>query len=413
MVRADPRTERVKTPSPCDLGRAFTVHVPELQEDPFPLLAELRSRCPIAWSDAEGGFWVISRYEDARFVLQHPELFSSRQHSIAFLEDELGPLLPDHVDAPDHMRYRQLLLRAFAPDSIRRLEHDVRATARQLLEPLARRHEWDFMAEYAVPLPSAAFLRMLGLPGDELDRFVAWKDEIMSAGFSVAEGEAERSLRRALGEVLAFFSRRFRMGPHGEADGGLIDVLLSARLDGSRPLDENEFLRLVIFLFLAGLDTVASQLGLVVDYLGRHLDQRDLLVQDPSRIPTAVEELIRYETLGSSWRTVRTPVSVSGVAMQPGQRVLVVLPSANRDDAEFPGAQHVDFGRSTTRHLGFGAGPHRCLGSHLARMEMIVALEELHRMVPSYRVDSRRSGRRTFTLVRGIDRVHLRVDAGS
>lgn len=388
--------------------KRFRLSAPELQQDPYPLYGELRAHCPVARSDEDGGFWIFSTYEDVRFTHQHPEYFSTRHISIPKMEYPSGPEIPQHIDPPEHMKYRKPMLSMFSPAQTNAAEPFARATAIELIEPFAGNANVDFMREFAIPYPCIVFCHLMGLPTSDLGTFLAWKDEYLRAD------PRERAARIA--EIYAGASSMFeqlwneRLESHDRPDD-LITKLMTMRYGNERAVTKDEFVRAARFIFFAGLDTVTSQIALFMHHLGSRLELRDQLLAGPDRIPRAIEELMRYDTLVAVAREVMQPVTVHGQDLKPGEMVLTIINSANRDAKVFSDPEVIDFDRRAANiHLGFGIGPHRCLGSHLARMEMRVALEELHRRIPNYRVDPDRPARMHLGSVRGVLDLQLCID---
>ncbi len=358
----------------------------EAAADPHPLYARLRSECPVApaaglLSDATT--WYISRYEDVIWAMRHPEIFSSSAEAISVGQEH--PLIPLQVDPPEHAHFRRVLDPEFSPKKMAELEPDVRALAVDLVDRFADRGHCDFHTEFATPLPSTVFLRLLGLPMSDVDQFMEWRDgTVRPAGDSP---EAVQAARDAAGAAI---TRYFESGLDAKiADPG--DDLLTRIAHGSvngRPFTRAEQLGICHLQLLAGLDTVTATLDCMVAYLATHPDRRRAVVEHPERLDAAVEELLRTETpVQIVPRILAQDVELRGQSMRAGESVVLVLGAANTDDAEFDQPVDVSFERGANRHLAFGGGPHRCLGSHLARMELRVALEEFHRRVPDYSID--------------------------
>jgi cytochrome P450 len=365
----------------------------ETADAPHEAYATLRARCPVART-AEGALIAgvyVSDYEDVAWALRHPEVFSSAPDAISIGQEQ--PLIPVQVDPPLHTRYRALLNPAFKPRRIAGLEPDVRALVRELIDGFAGRGYCNFHDELATPLPSTVFLRLLGLPQSDLPQFLRWRDDTIRPG-----GDAEQMARTRAAASKAindYFTTALdearrgtveRAGTAGATDpaSGLLGELVGAELDG-RPLTREELLGICHLMLLGGLDTVTASLDCTVAYLALHPDRRRALVADPSLVPAAVEELLRHQTpVMMVPRIVREPVELGGVALEAGDPVMLVIGAANSDEAMFAGADDVDFTRRTARHVAFGVGHHFCLGAHLARLELRVALEELHRRIPDY-----------------------------
>jgi cytochrome P450 len=381
----------------------------ELQDDPYPHYAKLRSQCPVARSEVGDGFWILSKYDDIQFVLQSHARFSSRQVTVDHATfTSLGPDIPTHMDPPEHSRYRKLMNPWFRPTVVEAMEADMRATAIRLIEPVLGGHEWDFLNDFAIPFPCAIFLDLMGLPAEDLPMLLSWKDQILRATTAEALAEAFGTVKV---DLRNYFQQIYR-DRHAQTEPGddLIGTLISVQVDGERPLDESEFVRSACLMWGAGLDTVTSQLSLAINYLAENLDKRDELTAHPDRIPNAVEELIRYDSLVSECRVATEDVQIRGRTIRAGDIVWMLFGSAGRDEDQFADPDVVDFDRTQIRHLGFGGGVHRCLGSHLARAELRIAMEEIHRLVPTYRIDEIRPPTRHSGYVRGVDSLHLLID---
>jgi cytochrome P450 len=252
---------------------------------------------------------------------------------------------------------------------------------------------------------------MMGMPLGDLDRLLDWKDRTLRAVLGDDPAELLQARASVQREVKDYFQAIYRARTASRQPGDdLMGVLITGRFGGERNLTESEFVRTCAMIYLAGLDTVTAQLAFSILYLGRHLEARDALVGEPSLIPAAVEEFLRHDPIATAGRIVVQDCEVGGVPLRPGDRVYVLITSANRDETQFDHAADVDFHRPVNRHLAFGAGPHRCIGSHLARMEMRVALEEIHRRMPTYRVDESVPVIRHYGYVAGVDQLHLLID---
>lgn len=345
---------------------------------PHEVYRSLQQKCPVARSQFEGLSMVyLSRYEDAAWALRHPEIFSSAGDPVGLAEQ---PMIPLQVDPPAHTRYRRLMSRQFSPQEIKRLEPEIRGLVQERITVFADRGHCDFHAEFATPLPTSFFLALMGLPLDDLELFLRWRDEtVRPEGDAIA---AARTRKKVAAEISQYF-REAVAGARQLRDDGFLHSLINPQLD-DQELTDAEILGISHLLLIAGLDTVTAALDCLFSYLARNPDKRQALVADESMIPAAVEELLRSETpVALTIRTVTQPVTVSGVALDPGQQVAVVLGAANVDANEFedPG---VLFDRYPNRHVAFGTGNHFCLGAHLARAELRIAIEEFHRRIPEY-----------------------------
>jgi cytochrome P450 len=348
--------------------------------EPQPIYRMLRESSPILRTD-EGGT-VISRHEDVEFALRHSEVFSSDMDAISI--GNVRPLIPLQIDPPEHVKYRRLLDPLFAPKQVALLENDVRKLSNQLIDDFIDAGECEFNSAFAIPLPCTVFLRLLGLPLEDLELFLEFKNNIIrpgatdQAGFERIQAETGQRIYTYFDKVLDERQRQPR--------DDLLSGFLEAEVDGHR-LTREDILDICYLFLLAGLDTVTASVGCMVSYLASHPEQRQRLVDDPALVPSAVEELLRWETpVPGVPRVLTDEVELSGERLQPGERVTVLLGSANIDENEFPEPDNVDFERPANRHLAFGGGVHRCLGSHLARLELRVALEALHERIPDYTI---------------------------
>ncbi|HXX90377.1 MAG TPA: cytochrome P450 [Acidimicrobiales bacterium] len=392
------------TTAPAPDPAALALFQPSAAADPHPVYEQLRAG--VASMDiGMGPLVLISGYKDVHHALRHPELFSSAEDPI-----DLGtsrPLIPLQVDPPGHARYRRLLDPLFSPRATDAMEPDIRELARRLLDGFAGRDGCDIHTEFSVPFPCTIFLRLFGLPLEHLDQFLAWKDAIIRPSVDDPfDIEATRAVRDRAGSAIdSYFEGA--IGQRRRAPGDdLLSRFVTAEVGGER-LDEDEVLGMCYLFLLGGLDTVTASLDCMVARLATHPAERRRLVEEPSLVASAVEELLRFETpVTVVPRTVKTPTAVGGHDLPAGTHVMLVLGAADTDERVFCGADRVDFDRDTNRHFAFGAGPHRCLGSHLARRELRVAIEELHRRIPDYAVAPGAS--LTYTLgIRQIDHLPL------
>jgi cytochrome P450 len=395
-------------PSPVDevvaAAARFELHDPALQDDPYPFYAQLRKHCPVARSKQHGGHYIVSTYADVDAVLHDAERFSSRGVLIPEWTFPLGGLqIPLEIDGEDHRLYRVALASIFSPGRIARLEPLVRETARRLLEPLVEHGGGDLIQGYAAPLAAETFLHTFGLEADVLADLIRFKDLLIRGGSDNRDALAgdTPAILRIFVELLEKRRAEGATGPD------VMSELLRAKF-GDRPLSDQEVLNISVVLMLASLDTTSAALSNMLGYLVQHPEKRRELINDPAIIPNAIEELLRYEGISANGRLVTKPGQVGETPVAPGDRVMVLFGSAGRDEARYVNADEVDFRRQGIRHLTFGAGPHRCLGMHLARLTLRVALEELHRTAPNYQLADDHSIVRALGHVRGVIRLDVR-----
>ncbi len=361
-------------------GLGWTSVDPEMSARPQQFYPMMREMGVVPVED----MMLLTRHEDVMWALRHPEIFSSNMDAIDI--GNVRPLIPLQIDPPDHVKFRRLLDPLFAPREMEKLEGDVRALVTDLIDDFVDSGTCEFNAAVAVPLPCTVFLRLMGLPLDDLDLFLRFKDGIIRPQAETTA--AGRAMARETGqEIYAYFEHVIAQRREQPEDD-LLSGFISAEIDGQR-LTTEDILDISYLFLLAGLDTVTASLGCAVAYLADHPDRQQSLRDDPSRVPAAVEELLRWETpVPGVVRAAVADCEVAGTTITAGQTVTCLLASANTDENEFPDPESVDFDRAANRHLAFGGGLHRCLGSHLARLEMRVALEELHRRVPAYSIQA-------------------------
>ncbi|HEX6237178.1 MAG TPA: cytochrome P450 [Acidimicrobiales bacterium] len=355
---------------------------PETLAHPQPGFKLLRDAGPVLDLGEATGRMMVGGDVEVRHVLQHPDVFSSGMAAVRI--GQVRPLIPLQIDPPTHRNYRKLLDPIFAPKRVALLEDRTRALVRDLVGAVVDQGGCNFHTAVAEPLPTTVFLQLLGLPVDRAREFLELKDGIIRPPVrSMAEREAYTTeVGRRIYAVLqeAIDQRR------SQRSDDFLSMFLDAEVDGQRLTDE-DVLDIGYLFFLAGLDTVTASLDCMLSYLAQHPDHRRRLVEDPSLVPHAVEELLRWESpVQGVVRVTLEDTEISGCPVPKGRVITAMLGSANTDERAWPDVDAVDFDRPENRHLAFGGGPHRCLGSHLARMELRVALDEWHRAVPDYRI---------------------------
>jgi cytochrome P450 len=353
--------------------------------EPHPAYRQLRDECPVTRGPSfDGGNEVtIARYEDVCWALRHPEVFSSSAEAVDIGQEQA--LIPLQIDPPEHVHYRRLLDPQFAPKRMAELEKGAREFVNSLIDGFAARGSCDFHEEFATPLPSTIFLLLMGLPHEDLPTFLQWRDNTVRPAVEPGDFEGAARIREATGREITQYFEAAIEDRRRNPDDMLLSRLVHAEMDG-RALNREELLGIAHLLMLGGLDTVTATLDCAIAYLANHPERRDRLVDDPSLTAGAVEELLRWETpVQMVARVAKQDVTMCGVDVKAGDKVALLLGAADCDEREFHD-EDVDFGRQPNRHVAFGAGPHRCLGSHLARLELRVALEEFHRRIRNYRI---------------------------
>jgi cytochrome P450 len=327
------------------------------------------------------GFWIFSKPDMIREALHNPDVFSSSVVT-PLEEDPPYKWIPEMLDPPEHTKWRHLLAPHFAPRLMEQMEDQVRARCVEIIDTFAHTGHCDFLRDFAWRYPTTIFMELMGLPLDGLERFLGWEHDILHL---TAEEDPDRS--RAFAAMIAvqeYFAGLIEdKRRHPGAD--LLTAALDWKIDGEA-IPDADMLSWCLLMFMAGLDTVSIQLSYSFWYLASHPADRARLVADPSLAAPAVEEFLRCFAFVAPSRKVTQDADFHGCPLKRGDMVLVPLSAATRDPEEFADSTSVLLDRSPNNHIAFGAGPHRCLGSHLARRELRVALEEWHTRIPEYRL---------------------------
>lgn len=339
------------------------------------ILADLRERCPVAHTDRFFGAYLVTRYDDITEVAHNTETFSSRITAI----NENHPdnvkleLPPITLDPPDHGPIRRALLPAFNPKEVAALEPFVVDVVARLLDDLEGRVLVDGAVDFAQLLPVEVMSHLLGVSPELGPTFRGWVDDMLK------NGQIEIDVaRKANREIQAFFVDQLqqrRQNPETDLVTLVLDSQAAAPDGTTRPFSERERIGALFVLMLGGIDTTWSSLGSALYHLATHPKDRELLVAQPELIPGAIEELLRFYSPVTIARVITEDSEIAGCPVKAGERLLLSYPSANRDAARFDRPDEVVLERQHNRHMAFGVGVHRCLGSNLARMELKVALE--------------------------------------
>jgi cytochrome P450 len=284
------------------------------------------------------------------------------------------------LDPPAHTGWRQLLSPWFSPRAVEKMEPGIRRRCIDLVTPIANGRSCEFNADFAYQYPTSIFLELMGLPTADLPLFQRWNDEIHHLPYQ-EDPHRERALaaQNAVKDYFANLMERRRDEPADD----LLTAATTWQLDGQAP-SVDDLLSMCLLMFQAGMDTVSSQLAYMFWHLANHPDDRRRIIEDPAVIPLAVEEFLRLYAFVAPGRQVTRDVTYAGCPMHAGDMVFIPLCGATRDPAAFPDPAEFRFDRAANNHVAFGAGPHRCLGSHLARLELRIALEEWHTRIPDY-----------------------------
>ncbi|MBE9373301.1 cytochrome P450 [Saccharopolyspora sp. HNM0983] len=332
-------------------------------------------------SSVSHGFWVITNGPEIQRALQDWEAFSSK--SVTALDPDPKFLwIPEMLDPPLHSRWRRLLGREFSPNAVAAREAEIRAVATGMIDRLSGSGGADVLDTFARRFPTQIFLRLMGLPEEELDVFLEWVHEILHLSY---EQDPDRSRQlAAITAVSDYFQEQIALRRTAPKDD-LLSRVMTWEIDGE-PISDRDLHAFCVLMFNAGLDTVPIAVGWALYHFASHPGQRAAIVADPSLIPTAVEEILRVYSFVVPARKATRDVEVGGCPVKADEMVMLPLVVSNRDPERYANPTEVDLDRTTSNHIAFGSGPHRCLGSHLARLELNVAMQEWHRRIPDYRI---------------------------
>jgi len=388
-------------------GSRVPLHSPDFYAgDPYPAYRELRASAPVCWNDVTR-FWALLKYEDIRFVSSNPATFSSTQ-GITIPDPALpSPVQPGSLiftDPPRHRQMRKLINSGFTRRRVAVLEPKIREIVRGVLDGLEPGSVHEFAEEIAAPLPTRLIAELIGAPPDDWEQFRAWSD----AATGTADPEIDLDPMVAAGQLYEYFHELIaarRIEPRDD----LLSVLAGAEIDGISLTDE-DLLNFAFLLLVAGNETTRNLIALGTLALITHPDQYRLLVNDPSLIPGAVEEMLRWNSpVVHMARTANVDVDIRGQRIAAGDVVVMLYQSANRDEDVF-GADSEEFTvtRHPNPHIAFGCGEHSCVGAQLARLEATVMFEELLRRFPGLELVGQ-VDRMRATMVPGVKRMPVRL----
>lgn len=358
----------IEPPPTDEWCRAHFDHTsPALAQHLYATMARMRAGCPVAHSDAHGGFWVASRYEDVLRVAQDWEAFSSALGISVPNPNPVVPAIPVHIDPPLQRIYKRIINTYLTPAMVAPFEEPTRALVTRLIDGFIEDGRCEFMSAFARPLPGLAFFELfLNTRSDDLERLGN-----MAYRASIGDRSGWVELHAWIVELVG--RRRAERSQRGD----VVDGVIGADIDG-RPITDDEIVGILQLLVLGGLDTTAGALGQIMIRFCEQPEIPALLRERPELLVPAVEELLRLDgPFAAIGRTAAHATEIAGQPIAAGEKVLIYWASANRDEAVFADPDRFDPLRSGNRHLAFGAGPHRCAGSNLARLNLQVAVRAL------------------------------------
>lgn len=362
----------------------FDHHAPEFAEDPWSVYDDLRSRCPVAYSETYGGFWVLSKYDDVKEVALDDETFSSAQSvTVPPKPADARPSIPIEVDPPLFREYRRILNPWFSASFAKRMEPTIHSFVTSCIDGFIEKGSCDAVQDFANPIPAMTTLRLIGLPVEEWEDYAV---PLHAKTFLREEHKQQEHYQRMYDDMHqrvwdAIADRR--RSPRDD----MISQLMDAAIEDRR-LTDDEIFDIVMLTLHGGFDTTGAAISNAMLYLDQDHVARQRLQTEPGLLDKAVDEFLRYEAPQQGLARVATEdCEIRGQKIEKGERILLLWGSANRDEEEFERPDEVVLDRWPNPHVTFGIGAHRCLGAHLARIEMRVALEEVLRRLPDYRVE--------------------------
>ena len=347
---------------------------------PHKFMAELHQKAPPIFfnpgSPHSPQAWQLLKWEDAFFVLRHPEYFSTAGTGPFPRDpDDYWKIIPLEIEPPEHRKYRLLVDPLISPRAVAEMEISIRRLTNDLIDKFIDTGECEFAKDLGRPLPVGVFLDIMGLPRDMMDTFVRWAMGLLHAQDKQIAGQSMAEVTEYLQSVI----REKAANP----DGGAVSAIVNGR-PGGEEMSPKEIFGYVFFLFIAGLDTVFATLNNIFVWLAENPDRRAEFIANPDNFDNAVEELLRVFSVTFSGRTLLQDYELRGVQMKKGDKVTSILPACNYDPEVFPEPRKVDFHRPRKPILAFAGGAHMCMGAHLARMEIKICLQEFLRRIPDF-----------------------------
>jgi hypothetical protein len=385
----------------------FNPYSPAFRQDPYPVYRRLRDEYPV-YHNEELGFFALSRYDDIVAALQDVETFSSANALGIGAPREVLDQIPMMMllDPPRHGQLRALVNRAFTPRRVAGLEPRIRALARGLIDAFIERGTCDLVEHFSGPLPATVIAELLGVPSED---GLMFKEKSTAIVTQDAKSGGELDFTPAV-ELMMYMGAAYderRTQPRDD----LMSALLEAEIDGEQ-LSQEELLGFALLLLVAGNETTTNLISNAVALLDQYPDQRRQLVDDPSLIPAAIEEFLRFESpVQGLSRTLRKDAVIHGLTIPEDAQLLLLYASANRDERRIDDPERFDISRDSKPHLAFGFGTHFCLGASLARLETKIALEGLLARLPEFRVDFASSERLGGGVVRGWATLPIEFEA--
>ena len=373
----------------------FDHHSDEFNLNELDINADLRRKCPVAWNNNYGGFWFLSSYDAVSQAARDGDTFAHKYESNSpdgiDYQGEMGVPRPEgqpalgigEVDGPYHQALRHALAPFFSPGAVQKMRPFMEEQSHWFLDQRIGEGQMDLVLDYASPVPAILTMKLMGLPYDNWHLYANLFHSVMALPQDSPEyANAIAAVPAMMQGVLEFAASR-----RAEARDDLTSFLIQFEFDGQR-LTNEQLLNILWNLIAGGVDTTTSQTALTLLHLGTHPQLRQQLIDHPELYRTATDEFLRYFSVNQTLsRTVTRDVELNGQHLRRNDQVIISWLSANHDEQEFERADEVVLDRAPNRHLAFGLGPHRCIGSHLARLMSEVMVKAVLDRIPDYRVD--------------------------
>lgn len=379
-------------------------------------LADRRETMPVSYSARGNGCWVLTKYDDISALLRRNNRgvvsFPNEPDGINAVGTRVAQI-PIEIDGPAHRQYRQLLDPIFAPKRVAELADELYVQANKLIDEFIEDGACDFVQGFALPFPGATVMAIMGWPLEDMHRMNRWTDILLHGvrGGTMEENAKARGVAHQ--EFSAYMMEKIPQWRAAPRRDDVTSVILDAEIEGKKLTDEQLF-DFFVLMMSAGLDTVQSVLAQSMVYFARNPEQWDRMFDTPDTLAPAIEELLRWTTPPVPTRTVTDEsLEIHGIRIPRGERIHAPLAAGNRDPKYYPDPDEIRFDRAAKPHLAFGVGPHRCVGMHLARLELKIAYTELHRRLPRFELDpGKPAPQEHLGLAWGVDDVHLRFTPG-
>jgi cytochrome P450 len=389
---------------------------PEMLANPYPIYHRLRADQPVV-RVPQLDAWVVTRYDAVNAALRNPQLSSDRfprarkrlasRGLDALINDRMRSMI--HMDAPDHTRLRSLVNKAFTPKAVNSMEEHIQHLVDGLLDTVQAEGRMEVISDLAYPLPVMVIAEMLGVPPEDRDRFKQWSDDmstLLGGDLGALPEEVLRGASASREELVDYF-RAVAARRREQPGNDLLSALLEAEEEGGR-LTEDELYSTVVLLLAAGNETTTNLIGNGLFALLRHGDQHRRVWDDPTLIPPAVEEMLRYDSpVQLTTRLATVDLEIHGTNIRKGEWLYLVIGAANRDPEQFPEPDKFDISRADNKHIAFGAGAHFCLGAPLARLEAQITLRALRHRCPNLRLGAESPEYRNNFNLRGLQSLRV------